>query len=225
MNASSDLPPFSGQSLACLRGGRIVFAGLSFTLRPGDALTLLGPNGSGKSSLLRVLAGLLKPFSGHLSWGAETVAENPERHAERTHYVGHHDAVKPVLSVAENLRFWARLHQPGTAAATQAVETALERFGLDHLRDIPGKMLSAGQKRRTNLARLLAAPSPLWLLDEPTTALDRHSIAVLEEVLARHRADGGMVIVSTHQDIALPGSEEMHLDRYAVGDHDDGETA
>jgi heme exporter protein A len=207
--------PFSGQDLACLRGGRMVFAGLGFSLAPGGALVLLGPNGSGKSSLLRVMAGLLRPWFGKLAWGDDKVSDDPEAHAARTHYLGHHDAVKPVLSVAENLRFWARLHDPDVGRAAQAVDVALDRFGLKHLAAMPGKMLSAGQKRRTNLARLLAAPSPLWLLDEPTTALDKASIAALEQVLAEHRAAGGMVVLSTHADIALPGADILNLDRFA----------
>lgn len=207
-------PPFIGRALGCIRGGRAVFAGLDFAVAPGDALVLLGPNGSGKSSLLRVMAGLLRPTVGQVLWGEVPAAEDAEAHAARTHYVGHHDAVKPVLSVAENLRFWARLHEPHAATASRAVDGALEAFGLSHLRDVPGKMLSAGQKRRTNLARLLAAPSPLWLLDEPTTALDKASIKVLEAVMAEHRARGGMVVLSTHQDVDLPGSRELHLDQF-----------
>lgn len=212
---------FSAKDLACMRGGRVVFAGLGFSLASGGALVLLGPNGSGKSSLLRVLAGLLKPAHGTLAWNGEPVRDDPEAHAARTHYLGHHDAVKPVLSVAENLRFWARLHEPHAERAGLAVETALERFGLARLATVPGKMLSAGQKRRTNLARLLAAPSPLWLLDEPTTALDKASIKALEQVLAEHRAGGGMVVLSTHAEIDLPGATELHLDRFAVAEEPD----
>lgn len=207
-------PPFIGRALGCIRGGRAVFAGLDYSVAPGDALVLLGPNGSGKSSLLRVMAGLLRPTVGQVLWGEVAASEDAEAHAARTHYVGHHDAIKPVLSVAENLRFWARLHEPHLPTASRAVDAALERFGLSHLRDVPGKMLSAGQKRRTNLARLLAAPSPLWLLDEPTTALDKASIKVLESVMAAHRAQGGMVVLSTHQDVDLPGARELHLDQF-----------
>ena len=207
---------FSAKDLACVRGGRVVFAGLGFCLAAGGALVLLGPNGSGKSSLLRVLAGLLKPAYGALMWNGEAIREDPEAHAARTHYLGHHDAVKPVLSVAENLRFWAHLHDPHAERAGRAVDNALDRFGLARLATIPGKMLSAGQKRRTNLARLLAAPSPLWLLDEPTTALDKASIKALEQVLAEHRANGGMVVLSTHADIVMPGAAALHLDQFAV---------
>ena len=214
---------FSGKSLACVRGGRVVFAGLDFSLDSGGALVLLGPNGSGKSSLLRVLAGLLRPAHGVLAWDGAAVTEDPEAHAARTHYLGHHDAIKPVLSVAENLRFWAHLHDPHAERAGRAVDTALARFGLAHLASIPGKMLSAGQKRRTNLARLLAAPSALWLLDEPTTALDKASIKALEAVLAEHRATGGMVILSTHAEVDLPGASELHLDRFTQPLHLDDE--
>jgi len=211
----SDLPPngFAGRGLACIRGERVVFAGLDFAAGPGEALVLLGPNGSGKSSLLRLMAGLLTPAAGALLWDGVPVTEDAEGHAGRTHYVGHHDAIKPVLTVGENLRFWARLHAPETADALAA--SALARLGLEHLAGVPGKLLSAGQKRRLNLARLLAAPAPLWLLDEPTTALDRASVKVLEAVLAEHRASGGIVIVSTHLDIDLPGGRALHLDRFA----------
>jgi heme exporter protein A len=215
---TSGASQFSGTGLGCIRGGRVVFAGLDFAVGAGEALVLLGPNGSGKSSLLRVMAGLLKPAVGLIAWNGAAVADDPEAHNARTHYLGHHDAVKPVLTVAENLRFWARLHQPCAETAGRAVDAALARFALGHLATMPGKMLSAGQKRRTNLARLLAAPSPLWLLDEPVTALDKASIKTLEAVLAEHRAGGGMVVLSTHADIDLPGARELHLDDFAAAD-------
>src|SRR5690606_19959673 len=130
---------FEGRTLQCRRGGRDVFAELSFVLPPGGALLLTGPNGSGKSSLLRLMAGLLRPAGGVLLWGNRPIAEAPEAHAARLHYLGHLDGVKPVLSVAENLRFWADLR--GGAAA---VEAALERFALADLAAVPGRLLSAG---------------------------------------------------------------------------------
>ncbi|MBW7851813.1 MAG: heme ABC exporter ATP-binding protein CcmA [Rhodospirillales bacterium] len=204
---------FAGTSLTCVRGERVVFTGLDFSLNAGDALILLGPNGSGKSSLLRLMAGLIRPAAGELSWNGEAVAADRERHAGRIHYVGHHDAIKPVLTVIENLAFWARLHG---AESDDKTDAALERLGLDHLAGTPGKLLSAGQKRRLNLARLLAAPAPLWLLDEPSVALDRASVRVLEEIIAEHRAGGGMVAVSTHADIDLPGGRELQMADYAV---------
>lgn len=203
---------FSGHNLACLRGERMVFARMDFALKAGEALLLLGPNGSGKSSLLRLLAGLLKPVAGQLAWNGQPVLEDREAHAGRVHYVGHHDAVKPVLTVWENLRFWAHLHDPASGDAL--TREALGRFDMLRLAEVPGKLLSAGQKRRLNLSRLLAAPSQLWLLDEPTVALDRASVKRLEGVIAEHRARGGMVVLSTHADIDLPGAREMHLDQF-----------
>jgi heme exporter protein A len=204
---------FSGDALACVRGERLVFASLSFSLAEGQALILLGPNGSGKSSLLRLLAGLLKPAAGRLLWDSRPVGEDREAHAARLHFVGHQDAVKPVLSVEENLSFWARLHDPRAAVA--ATRTALERLGLWQLREVPGKLLSAGQKRRLNLARLIAAPARLWLLDEPTQGLDRWSVNTLETLCGEHRSAGGMIILSTHTEVGLPGAGELHLDRFA----------
>ncbi len=205
---------FSGENLFCVRGERAVFTQLNFRVAAGEALLLLGPNGSGKTSLLRLMAGLLKPSGGKLVWDDLPVVDDREIHAARIHYVGHHDAIKPVLSVWENLRFWARLHDSKAGDAT--ARAALDRLGLARLAEVPGKLLSAGQKRRLNLARLLAAPAPLWLLDEPTVALDRASVKVLESVIAEHRAAGGMVVLSTHADIDLPLARELHLDHFAA---------
>ena len=201
--------------MTCVRGERMVFARLSFALSAGGALVLRGPNGSGKSSLLRLMAGLLAPAAGSLRRDGVPVSDDPEAHGVAVRYVGHLDAVKPVLSAAENLMFWSALHGVRGAAATAAAATAaLERFGLSRLASTPGKLLSAGQKRRVNLARLLLSPSDLWLLDEPVTALDRESILIVEEVIAEHRARGGMVAVSTHADIALPAAAALRLDEY-----------
>jgi len=215
------MPVFAGSELTCLRGDRLVFTGLDFRIAPGDALVLLGPNGSGKSSLLRLMAGLLKPLRGHLSWDDVPVPEDPDGHRARIHYVGHLDAVKPVLSAAENLAFWATLG--GAADPRGNALRALERLGVPHIATVPGRYLSAGQKRRLNLARVLAAPAALWLLDEPTVALDRAAIALFEEIIAEHRAGGGMVAVSTHVDIAMPGARELHLDDFTPVPHDHGE--
>lgn len=206
---------FAGHDLTCVRGERTVFAGLGFTLPAGGAVVLVGPNGSGKSSLLRLMAGLLRPARGRLTWGGEAISEDPEAHGGRLHYVGHLDAVKPVLTVAENLAFWAGLHGPGNADRKLVLD-ALERFGLDHLADVPGQMLSAGERRRLSLARLVAVPAALWLLDEPTAVLDKVSVAALEGVLAEQRAGGGMVAVATHGALGLDGAAELRLLDYAV---------
>jgi heme exporter protein A len=206
------MPVFTGSELTCLRGDRLVFTELDFRVAPGEALVLLGPNGSGKSSLLRMMAGLLRPFRGRLAWDGVSVTEEPDGHRARVQYVGHLDAVKPVLTAAETLAFWAAL---GGAAEPQASAlAALARLGVPQVAAVPGRYLSAGQKRRLALARLLAAPAPLWLLDEPSVALDRAAVALLEGIIAEHRAKGGMVVLSTHADIAVPGAGELHLDDF-----------
>jgi heme exporter protein A len=194
---------FAGDSLRCVRGARIVFEGLSFALAHGAALVLTGPNGSGKSSLLRLMAGLARPESGTISWDGAAIRDDPERHAQRVGYVGHLDAVKPALTVRENLAQWGG----------ENVDAALERFAL--FPALPARLLSAGQKRRLALARLLAAPRDLWLLDEPTIALDRDSVATLIGEIARHRGAGGICVVSTNVELALPAAATLELPRYA----------
>ncbi|MBL4614312.1 MAG: heme ABC exporter ATP-binding protein CcmA [Magnetovibrio sp.] len=214
MNRFSDAR-FQGQNLICVRSERTVFASLDFDLCAGGALILVGPNGSGKSSLLRMMAGLLKPFAGNMTWSeggeAEDVHQDMDLHGVRLHYVGHHDAVKPVLSAAENIGFWAHLRGQGE----DAVLDALEVFAIKHLYDVPGRFLSAGQKRRVNLARIIAAPAPLWLLDEATTALDKATIKRLEAAMQRHRDAGGMVVLSTHSDVNTPGATTLDLADFA----------
>ena len=198
-------PIFSGTGLSCSRGGRLVFARLNFTLVPGDCLVLTGANGSGKSSLLRMMAGLLRPLTGSMSWGNTPIDSS---HAGHLAYIGHQDMIKPVLTAWENLVFLAALH------GVNPQKSVLEPFELANLAQIPGRMLSAGQKRRVALSRLIAAPVPLWLLDEPTTALDRKSIAKLEEVIERHRQAGGMVVLSTHSDLVLTNPLSLNLEQY-----------
>lgn len=205
---------FSGHGLCCIRGERGVFRGLDFAVAPGQALVLIGPNGSGKSSLLRLMAGLLRPRLGHLAWDGRPIADDPEAHRGRLHYVGHHDAVKPVLTVEENLVFWAHLH--GEPAPPARVRAALEALAIGHLADLPGRFLSAGQRRRVNLARVLAVEAPLWLLDEPTTALDKATIVRLEAAIAVHQAKGGMVVASTHGALDLNDARELDIERFAL---------
>jgi heme exporter protein A len=200
------------QGLTCLRGERVVFADLSFTVASGEAVLLMGANGAGKSSLLRVLAGLIAPLEGQLLWdGAEALADRAA-HARRLRYIGHGDALKPALSAAENLAFYARLWGG-------EVPPALAALGLSELADLPARVLSSGQKRRLALARLaLAMPAPgsppaapLWLLDEPTVGLDAASVERLGALLAAHRAAGGMVLAATHLPLPLPGARELRL--------------
>ncbi len=203
---------FQGRSLTCNRGGRTVFANLDFAVSAGETLVMRGPNGSGKSSLLRLMAGLSRPEAGEISWDGEAVSEDPEAHGARLHYVGHLDAVKPALTVAENLSVWAGLR----AADQSGVERALARFGLDRLAEIPARLLSAGQRRRLALARIEATPAPLWLLDEPTIALDVTAVAALESAIAEHCHGGGIAVVSSHVDLGLERTEALELGDFAV---------
>lgn len=202
----------TGEALDCVRGERLVFAGLDFRLAPGGLVLLHGPNGSGKSSLLRLVAGLLKPAAGRLAWDGRDAAGDPEAHRARLAYVGHLDALKPGLTVRDNLVFWSRFAGAGAAA----VPAALARLGLAELAELPARLLSAGQRRRLNLARLLTAPATLWLLDEPTTALDRDGVAAFAALVAEHRARGGMVMAATHVDLGLADARVIDLAREAA---------
>jgi heme exporter protein A len=197
---------FAGENLTCIRGERLVFRGLSFRLAAGGALVLRGPNGAGKSSLLRVCAGFLAPAEGRLTWDGAAVDDWDAQRA-RLAYVSHHDAIKPALTLRDNLVFWAALAGHGD------VDTTLERFGLAALAKTPGRHLSAGQKRRANLARLALSDAPLWLLDEPTTALDTASVARLADAVAAHRAKGGVVMAATHIDLSFGGAEVLEFGR------------
>lgn len=197
---------FTGRDLACRRGERLVFRGLDFTLGAGGALILSGPNGSGKSSLLRVMAGLTPAALGMLAWDGTDIGEDSGAHRARLHFIGHSEALKPVLSATETLRFWARMR-----GAPFDVAPALARFGLAKAADLPCRYLSAGQKRRLALARLVAAPAPLWLLDEPLTSLDTEAAAQLLDAIAAHRASGGRVVVSTHAPLELGDAARLSL--------------
>jgi heme exporter protein A len=208
----ADAGELVGEGLACRRGGRPVFAGLDCRLPAGGALVLTGANGSGKSSLLRLLATLLQPAAGRLSWGGVTVAGDAAAYRAEVHYVGHLDATKPALTVRETLGVWATLH----GAAAPAIDAALAAFGLEALAEWPCRWLSAGQRRRLALARLIAAPAPVWLLDEPTAALDPDGEARLAAAIAEHRAAGGRVAVATHQPLAVAGAEHIVLDDFAA---------
>lgn len=209
---------FEGRDLLCVRGERPVFTGLSFALDAGGLLLLTGRNGSGKSSLLRLMAGLLPPAAGALSWKGEPVSRRLDAHHRRLHYLGHRDAVKSALTVSENLRFWSQLDSGG--ADERAVMRALADFKLDALADIPARMLSEGQRRRLALARLQASGAELWLLDEPTTALDRDSTAAFLSLLRRHLESGGMAAVATHAEIGFPQATRLDLDSHAAAAKD-----
>lgn len=182
-----------------------MFSGVDFTVRQGGALILRGPNGSGKTSFLRMVAGLPPPAAGTLRWRGREIREDPESWRRALRLAGHADAVKPLLTVAENLRFWARFHGVGAAR----VGAALEAFGLSELADAPARFLSAGQRRRLCLARPLAAPAPVWLLDEPASNLDAAGAGALRAAIAEHRAAGGLVIAATHVDLGLAAADTL----------------
>jgi heme exporter protein A len=209
-----------GEDLACRRGERLIFTGLSFRLPPGGALVLTGANGSGKTSLLRLLAGLIPLAAGRLAWGASPVEPDPAAHRARLHYVGHQDGVKPGLTPRETLAFWAALRSFERRGAARAIEEALVAFALVPVADWPCRWLSAGQRRLLALARLCATEAPLWLLDEPISALDHENQARLESVIVAHRAAGGRVVVATHIPIEIEAAARLALDDFAAADED-----
>ncbi|WP_185210304.1 heme ABC exporter ATP-binding protein CcmA [Sphingomonas sp. NBWT7] len=187
----------AADDVACRRGGRLVFANVSFALGAGDALVVAGPNGCGKSSLLRLMAGLAAPFAGAVTRKGATAL------------LGEASALDGELRLGDALSFWARLDDRATV--TSRVAAALGDVGLAALSDVPVRMLSTGQRRRAALARVIAGDAAIWLLDEPASGLDAASIALLETVIARHRAAGGIAVVATHQPIALPGTAAIDL--------------
>jgi heme exporter protein A len=197
----------SAEALCCQRGGRSIFEGLGFSVAGGEALLVTGRNGAGKSSLLRMIAGLLRIAGGTLSLAGGDAERSI---GEQAHYLGHSDALKPALTVEENLAFWTAWL--GGGAEPREVLAAV---ALDTLAELPAAYLSAGQKRRLSIARLVAVKRPLWLLDEPTSALDTASQAVLLDLMRGHLAGGGMIIAATHLPLGIDGARELRLERAA----------
>jgi len=194
-------------NIAIDRGGRRLFSNLSFELNPGEALTVVGPNGAGKTSLLRALAGLLPLAEGVLS----PLDASDATLGEAAHYLGHANALKDSLTPRENLEFWAAM-LASESPPQMTPATALDRLGLAHVLDFPIRALSAGQKRRVALARLLVADRPLWLLDEPTTALDEAAQRRFGDIMREHLAGGGLVVAATHAPLDLSGARQLRLD-------------
>ena len=191
--------------LRCVRGGREVFVGVGFGLQGGQALVVTGPNGAGKSSLLRLLAGLLRAAEGSLALDGG----DPDLPiAEQSHFLGHLDGVKPSLTVAENLAFWAAFLGGGNGLSAHA---ALAEVGLADLAALPGGYLSAGQRRRLAIARLLAVTRPIWLLDEPTSSLDTAGQARFIDLMRQHLAGGGIIVAATHAPLGLDDAQELKL--------------
>jgi heme exporter protein A len=189
----------SGRGVRCVRGGREVFSGLDFEAVSGEAVAVTGPNGSGKTSLLRLVAGLLVPADGTIDLeGGEAELTLPEQ----AHYLGHRDALKPALSVLENLSFWRDFLGGGGDAGQ-----SLAQVGLDHAAHLPAAFLSAGQRRRLSIARLLSVTRPVWLLDEPTSALDTAGQEMVAGVMRDHLASGGLIVAATHAPLGIEAKE------------------
>lgn len=199
---------FFAENLACTRGTRLIFARISFMIRTGEGLVIKGPNGSGKTTLLRMLAGFIPIESGKVS----LQGGDPEMDiGEQCHYIGHLNGVKSSLTVAENLEFYA------TYLGGEKVDEALENFGLQTLKDIPAGILSAGQKRRLGLARLLVAPRPIWLLDEPSVSLDKASADILAGLVKQHVSQDGIVIAATHVPLGIDFVHELDMGALDMG--------
>ena len=199
------------ENLGGERGGDTVFSGIGFALQDGQALVVTGPNGAGKSTLLRVIAGLLPVAEGCVRIeGVMKIEDGGEAFpsiASACHYLGHQNAMKPALSVAENLRFWRDFNGDGDVG----VEEALETVGLGGIGHLPFGYLSTGQRRRAAIAKLLVSQRPLWLLDEPTAGLDKASEARFGELMTKHCGAGGMIVAATHLPLGLDGAEALRM--------------
>lgn len=196
-------------SLSCIRGDRLLFSDLSVSVKSGELLYLQGANGAGKTTLLRTLCGLFEPDSGYISWNEEPIHSIGEDFFRQLLYIGHQPAIKLELTPLENLRISCALD--GLSPAEDDIWQALETVGLRGFEDLPAKMLSQGQKRRVSLARLFLSDAALWVLDEPFNALDVYAVEMLQHVIAKHIGQGGLAILTTHQEVPLTSGEVLRL--------------
>lgn len=204
----------TAENLSARRGEDLIFKDISFTLEGGESLVLTGRNGSGKSTLLRTVAGLLRPESGRVTWETDG-AEDGMRAAEACHYLGHRNAMKAELSVSENLSFWRDFLGDVAGGHGISVGEAAEQVGLGGITHLPFGYLSAGQQRRMAFAKLLVAWRPVWILDEPTAALDVSAEEVFTGLIKKHLAAGGIVLAATHQPLGLEDARELRMTGFA----------
>ena len=197
--------------LQCVRGERTLFSGLDFSLERGALLRVAGANGSGKTSLLRIVCGLTPPAHGEIRWDGTNIRRQREEYARQLVYIGHANALKDDLTARENLTIGSEL--AGLDASPRSAQSALERFGVGHCAPLPARVLSQGQKRRVALSRLaLSSAVPLWVLDEPFTALDVAAVGDLQALISAHLERGGSVLLTTHQEVAIAAANARRLD-------------
>ncbi|WFU01480.1 heme ABC exporter ATP-binding protein CcmA [Rhizobium sp. CB3171] len=204
----------SAENLAARRGEDLIFANVSFSLSNGEALILTGRNGSGKSTLLRVVAGLLKQEKGRVTF-TDSKGESDRPAGEASHYLGHRNAMKSELTVAENLAFWKTFLGDMAGGSGLDIDEAADAVGLAGITHLPFGYLSAGQQRRIAFAKLLVAYRPIWILDEPTAALDAAADRLLAELISSHQKAGGIVLAATHQPLGLTNTQEMRMTGFA----------